>query len=649
MSDQFIADDNHLDDPVDDKIIQCLDMNVPKSFFMFAGAGSGKTRSLVHVLKTLLLNENRERHNNIDLDYQRYFRLRRQQIAVITYTNAARDEIKRRLQDNPLVSVSTIHSFVWILIQNHQSDIKKWLRYKLQEDIDDLKYKQSRGRAGKAARQRDRSIDSKQNRLNQLDSINRFTYSPDHNNTDKDALNHTEVIQICADFIKKNPLMQKILIAKFPILLVDESQDTNKHLMMALLYVQEHSVGPFCLGLIGDSMQQIYQDGVFNLNNKLLGDWERPTKKMNHRSQKRIVDLINSIRADDDGLEQKPRSDHPGEGIVRLFILPNNTQNKKAAEKKIAIEMASLSEDSSWSEDETGYKALTLEHHMAASRMGFLGMFEPLYQVKHLRTELIDGSLTELEFFTHQVLPLVTASNNKDEFAVMSVLRKHSPLLGKDNFTNQNGKEQKIQLIKAQYAVMHLMALFQEDTPPSFFKVLCCVASMALFPIPEKLKPFAVNNSEKQEISESSDSIDGKGLSRQEIELDGWDKLLKEPFCQIENYLDYVSGQGEFETHQGVKGLEFPRVMAIIDDLEERGFMFDYEKLFGVKELSETDKKNELEGKDTSVNRTRRLFYVICSRAEKSLAVVCYTESPSAVKNLVTEKGWFDPKEIVMM
>ena len=66
-----------------------------------------------------------------------------------------------------------------------------------------------------------------------------------------------------------------------------------------------------------------------------------------------------------------------------------------------------------------------------------------------------------------------------------------------------------------------------------------------------------------------------------------------------------------------VKGLEFPRVMVIIDDSEAKGFMFSYEKLFGVKNKTQTDKKNEIEGKDTSIFRTKRLFYVACSRAEE--------------------------------
>lgn len=73
--------------------------------------------------------------------------------------------------------------------------------------------------------------------------------------------------------------------------------------------------------------------------------------------------------------------------------------------------------------------------------------------------------------------------------------------------------------------------------------------------------------------------------------------------------------------------------MVIMDDAQARGFLFSYEKLFGAKAKTDTDMKNEREGKDTSTSRTARLFYVACTRAQKSLAVVAYTESIDSVKD----------------
>ena len=119
------------------------------------------------------------------------------------------------------------------------------------------------------------------------------------------------------------------------------------------------------------------------------------------------------------------------------------------------------------------------------------------------------------------------------------------------------------------------------------------------------------------------------------------------PIEVIRKYDDYVNHRTRFDTHQGVKGLEFDRVLVIIDDSEAKGFMFSYDKLFGVKNLSETDINNMAEGKETSINRTLRLFYVTCTRAKKSLAVVMYTNTPEKVKEEVIQKGWFKEEEIV--
>ncbi|MGR5306946.1 hypothetical protein ACPV5K_19145 [Vibrio mediterranei] len=89
--------------------------------------------------------------------------------------------------------------------------------------------------------------------------------------------------------------------------------------------------------------------------------------------------------------------------------------------------------------------------------------------------------------------------------------------------------------------------------------------------------------------------------------------------------------------------------MAIMDDSSANGFLFRYEKLFGAQELSQTDIRNQLEGKDSVLSRTRRLFYVICSRAEKSLAVVAYTKDTEAVKRKSLESGWFRESEIEVL
>ena len=124
---------------------------------------------------------------------------------------------------------------------------------------------------------------------------------------------------------------------------------------------------------------------------------------------------------------------------------------------------------------------------------------------------------------------------------------------------------------------------------------------------------------------------------------------LEAPFDQIERYDRYVRGVSQFDTHQGVKGLEFPRVMVVVSDDEARGFMFAYDKLFETKAKSKTDLENEAAGKETTIDRTRRLFYVTCSRAEQSLAVVYYTADPTLARDAMIRQEWFEPGEIELI
>ena len=246
------------DDHVDDEIAACLDLEKAQSFFLFAGAGSGKTRSLVSALTTLRSSVGPQ------------LRLHAQRIGVITYTNAACDEIKRQLDFDPLIEVSTIHSFVWSLIKGFDNDIRAWLRVALQADIKELEELETRGRAGtRASADRLISIQSKSKRLAELSSIRRFVYSPTGDNRGRDALNHSEVIKLGSEFLAEKPLMQRILIRQFPVLLIDECQDTNKELVDALLDMQRAHGTQFCLGLIGDTMQRIYNDGKVRIEDSL--------------------------------------------------------------------------------------------------------------------------------------------------------------------------------------------------------------------------------------------------------------------------------------------------------------------------------------------------------------------------------------------
>ena len=94
------------------------------------------------------------------------------------------------------------------------------------------------------------------------------------------------------------------------------------------------------------------------------------------------------------------------------------------------------------------------------------------------------------------------------------------------------------------------------------------------------------------------------------------------------------------------KGAEFERVIVILDDEEGRHFQFSYDKLLGLKEPSQTDTDNMNQNKETVLDRTRRLFYVCCSRARKGLAVVLYSHDVDQAIAQLKASGLFQPSDI---
>lgn len=620
MTKEMLLEDHYIDDYVDDhvdrEIESCFSASSPNNFFVFAGAGSGKTRSLINTL------------NFLDKEQGEKLLMKGKQIAVITYTNAACDEISRRLQYKSIFSVSTIHSFLWELIKNYQVDIKTWIMESVQKEIEELKQKQTKTSRGKAGEKRAETIKKKTERLAKIRSIQKFSYNPNGDNVGYDSLSHSEVIKMSTEFIATEPTMQDILTSKYPILLIDESQDTKKELIDALLIVCEKYGEKFIVGMFGDTMQKIYNDGKDNLAKCIPDNWVKPVKIMNHRSAKRIVTLANSIRSSVDDQKQQARSDAE-EGTVRLFIT-SKSNNKEYVEKRVAEMMVQDTGDIGWN-DEEDYKSLILEHHMAASRFGFSELYMPLSNSKKFDTSLREGSIPELSILSKLVFPLLVAYQSGNDFEVAKIIRKNSPLLNKEVFIT--GLNNQVELLrKAEEAVELLMKLWNDGKVPTCLEVLKSIRDTGLFKVGNRVDEVLTDYS--QDENEKITALR---------------TALSAPFYELERYALYVSDNTRFATHQGVKGLEFPRVMVILDDAQARGFLFSYEKLFGVKAQSDTDEKNAHDGKDTSITRTARLFYVACTRAKKSLAIVAYTENEEMVRDTALANGWFLENEIYIV
>ena len=608
---------NNMDLQVDETLEKCILSSPRKSFFLFAGAGSGKTHSLVLLLKKI--------RDSIGKDLL----LQGKNVAVITFTNAATDEIINRLDYSPVFHISTIHSFVWDAIKFYQTDIKRLYCQYIQEDIQVLYEKQekAKSKATKTYLSNAEKIEHLKEKLGKAKTIEKFVYTPHGSNPEYNALKHAEVIKISAQMIMDSIMLQRIIAQRYPILLIDESQDTKKELIDAFFKIQENFSEAFTLGLLGDQKQRIYTDGKENMVNIIPPEWEQPVKKMNYRCAKRIIKLANTIGQDlDIHAEQTPR-ENAGDGLIRLFVVQQHEGiNKDEVEQTVMKIMSDHTADEKWFGKDADVKILTLEHMMAARRMGFDQFFGPLSKVTKYQMTFLQGTVSEVEFFTKEVLPMADSMKEDGRYA-LEVLKAYSPLLNRQN--TEKPYELYLRCRDEARNVANIV-----NSNHTIREVVQSICDSQLFTVPE-----VVRQASMLVVADITDEM--------EEDLQAWVMVMDLPINMVRGYDDYVNQRTRFDTHQGVKGLEFDRVMVIIDDSEAKGFLFSYDKLFGVKKLTETDIRHIEAGEESSVDRTQRLFYVTCTRAKESLAIVMYTSDSEKVKKQAIHKGWFSEQEII--
>ena len=430
------------------------------------------------------------------------------------------------------------------------------------------------------------------------------------------------MIEIGTQMLQENLLLQQIITQQYPFMLIDESQDTRSGLVDAFFTIQKNFPNDFTLGLIGDIKQRIYMDGKADIKNLIPADWEKPEKVMNYRCSKRIIQLANKISSVLDGSEQQARDDAP-EGYVHLFLVnSHNVLDKNAKELDVRAKMSAITGDEQWNSD---VKVLTLEHSMAAVRLDFKDFYELFARLPKYQMSFLQGDMAEMSFFANMVFPLMTMLKENDGIGVLNLLKKKSPLL--EAVPDRDYPEM---LAKIRNVLDELRSSNLEEMKVS--EIIEFVQRNMLFAIPDHLT-LALNSKEEEVDKDDKESL-------------AWVRALQLPLRQFKAYDDYVHERTPYATHQGVKGLEFPRVLVLIDEEAAKGNMFSYEKLFNVTPLSQTDIKNKEMGKENSIDRTSRLFYVTCTRAKESLAILMYTSNTERAKQTAIHNGWFGKNEI---
>lgn len=610
------------DTDADLQLYNCLNSTPPRSFLMVAGAGSGKTTSLIKGISAVIGTHGDR------------LRLRRQKIACITFTEVAAGEIWADVGNNPLVHVSTIHSFLWSLVRSFQSDIEVWVANRIREKLTELNQAAAGfgSRVQKRTRDKNRSDQARYEQLQLRIGVRRsFTYGmgSDYGNG---ILGHDDIIKMVPQFIVEQPLMRCLIAQQYPVVFVDESQDTTENVVLALKEIDKEFGEKFCVGFFGDPMQRIYMTGIGEIPSEPR--WATITKPENFRCPANVLRVANAIRRDGDGLVQtsgRTISSLDTEvslgGTAHLFILPiDERRDQRIAQVRKWISLKN--NDPQWQPNgaDEGVKVLVIVHRMAAKRLGFGDLYAALNDKapEKFKNGFLDGTTWPVYPFMRFVLPLLNAFKNDNEFEAMKVLRDQSPLL---NRTKLAGVNVAARLTELRLFTTTLLQMMQPASTSTNADVLRYIHNSKVIDLDPKLLsylnlPVPVEIEQQQDAKEAAEEDDGEELTK---EVAAMDAFLACPACQFWGYFSYVNRNSPFSTQQGIKGAEFERVLVILDDDEGAHVQFSYDKYLGVRPLSDRDHANRADGKETVVERTRRLFYVCCTRALRDLIVVLFT------------------------
>jgi DNA helicase-2/ATP-dependent DNA helicase PcrA len=636
----MISRSQQKDTDADRQLYRCVNALPPQSFLMIAGAGSGKTTSLIKGL-TEILNKHGAR-----------MKLRRQRVACITYTEVAAQEIWSDVDNNALVHVSTIHSFLWSLIRQFQSDIREWVTWRIDEKIVELR--ETAANFGPRVHARTRlknqdDVERYQGQRTKISAVRSFTYGIGSNYIDG-VLGHDDIVKIVPQFVMERPLMRALVAQQYPFVFVDESQDTMEAVVSALKLIHTELGDRFCIGFFGDPMQRIYPTGIGEIPPN--PDWQHITKPENFRCPATVLEVANAIRRDGDRLVQTGgRMTGPENALVsvpgsaHLFVLPADTMRDQRL-IQVRSWIAERNNDPAWRVDgneEDVVKLLVIVHRMAAKRLGFGDLYSAMNDgaPDKFRNGFLDGTAWPVRELTNFVLPLVLASNNGDEFKVMEVLRSQSPLLARENLHGVNVAARLESLRRFTTRLCQMIDLNSGATNADVLRYIHQSEAIALDPkiISYLNLPLPAPPREGGDAQTPRDEEDAEELTK---EVSAMDAFLACPASQFLGYYEYLNNDSPFSTQQGIKGTEFERVLVVLDD-EEGGahVQFSYEKYLGIQPLSEREEANRREGRETSIERTRRLFYVCCTRALKDLVVVLFTFHIEAARRRIAELGLF--------
>ncbi|WP_299767254.1 ATP-dependent helicase [uncultured Dokdonia sp.] len=614
-----------------ENIISSIENN--KSFVLEAGAGSGKTYTLIQTINYLIEKEGQS------------YKYNGERIVCITYTNVAKNEILNRLENNPIVLVSTIHEFLWDSIKLYQKQLQIQL-CRLNEEMFNSETEKITGMSAnkQASYKRKYSKDLK-DRIKNIDvQYNETTYR----NFEKGILHHDDVIILAKYMFQEYEKLSLIFQNKYPYILIDEYQDTAVETIDTLINsLLNKNKAKVMLGFFGDSHQKIYDNGVGSLDDYI---GEEPyqlkliPKSENYRSSIKVIEFLNKIRNNIQQTLPEGKLDIL-EGSVKLIHCNGNVEDKNENYDKIVNYLSKNGWDFN---DGKKAKILMLANKRIAEMGGFGNLFQCYYDWFSLSVtnnlfdkedrfvKFVLGSLDKKLSLNREngIENLLTYFKEKKYNEVMNFLRIYGFEDSEDEshfYLKKHSDKERI--------FNKLITLEENANNETIGAMLDFVFDEKVLEMPKNIEKFIKKISvdiATIEIQEEKDKL--------EKDIIFYNALREVKYQEFRNLNSYTQKFTPFTTKHGTKGDEFKNVLFVIDD-DHRWYKYrGFDKVIS-QEFGSYNKKDEfVPWKESKKELMNNLFYVCCSRAKENLVILMLSDTGSGMPNLI---DWFGKDNIV--
>lgn len=566
--------------PIEELVSDCIDNN--ESFIVEAGAGSGKTWSLVQAL-FYIINTNGDR-----------FRAKRSRIACITYTNVAKEEIIERTYSNELIDVKTIHDFLWNVIKPFQKELKQSILDMFKDKISQQQIiVDNSAKAPKRKAEAVEKIERYTSTVEELQVYKGKIQYKEYSNRKKGIISHDDVIELAGLMLKNYDNLLKLVQDMYPVIFIDEYQDTNKDIAEVLLGTVKLKTS-ILFGLFGDYSQQIYNKSIGKVDSDKYAIKKIP-KDENYRCSVEVINLLNKFRSD---IQQTPTGKEKHGKCLCYYVNNTDLDTEKYLDETICLDFGV---------DEKTIKRLYLVTKSIAKRNGYLELHD-LYdeenkQVEGRRAKRKDQLLKNKD---NRDCPFSNHLFDIEELVEFYKTQNIQKLLKKTAYGLYNVSD-KIKLHDLMDKLIEISAT------ASIGEIYRFVWDNGLLEQPGKIK---------------------RVYDDETLQDDFYNTLLNLPYKQFINLYYTVKKTSPFSTDHGTKGTEFDNVVCFVDDADWSN-SYNFNNYFDYSD----------DGK-VRYQKTNNIFYVICSRARYNLAVVILSalngKAIDTLKNLFGEDNFIE-------